>query len=100
MSTQYLACDLGAESGRIMAATLAQGRLSLETLHRFPNRAFQKDETLQWDFPALLRELQTGLALAATEAHRRQQPFLSISTDSWGVDYVLLDAEARFLAPA
>ena len=32
----YLACDLGAESGRLMLGTLADGRLSLEELHRFP----------------------------------------------------------------
>ena len=31
----YLACDLGAESGRLMLGTLADGHLSLEELHRF-----------------------------------------------------------------
>ena len=33
----YLAVDLGAESGRVMAGTLAGGTVSLEEIHRFPN---------------------------------------------------------------
>ena len=34
----YLACDLGAESGRLMAGHLCDGRLRLEEIHRFPNQ--------------------------------------------------------------
>ena len=33
----YLAVDLGAESGRVIAGKLAKGRVSLEEVHRFPN---------------------------------------------------------------
>ena len=36
MATHYLACDLGADSGRLMLGTLADGKISLEELHRFP----------------------------------------------------------------
>ena len=33
----YLALDLGAESGRAILGTVAEGKLALEELHRFPN---------------------------------------------------------------
>ncbi len=37
MPTHHLACDLGADSGRLMLGTLADGKIILEELHRFPN---------------------------------------------------------------
>jgi len=37
MPTHYLACDLGADSGRLMLGTLDNGKITLEELHRFPN---------------------------------------------------------------
>ena len=96
MTSHYLACDLGAESGRLMLGSLAAGRLTLEELHRFPNTPLQVDGSLQWDLPRLWEELKAGLRHAA----RRQLPLSSISTDSWGVDYVLLDREDRLMSPA
>ena len=35
----YIACDLGAESGRVMLGRLEDGRLQLEEIHRFPSAA-------------------------------------------------------------
>ncbi len=37
MATHYLACDLGADSGRVILGTLDGGKISLEDMHRFPN---------------------------------------------------------------
>ena len=91
MATHYLACDLGAESGRVMLATLDAGKIALEELHRFPNRPVKRRSGLHWDFPRLLAELATGLKKAAA----RNLPIASISTDSWGVDYVLYDAKGQ-----
>ena len=42
-SACFLAFDLGATSGRAMLGTLSRGRLSLEEVHRFPNRIVSKD---------------------------------------------------------
>ncbi len=36
-SDVYLAVDLGASSGRVLAGFLDQGRIGLEEVHRFPN---------------------------------------------------------------
>jgi rhamnulokinase len=50
---------------------------------------------LHWNFDALLNELKTGLKKAAA----RQLPIASISTDSWGVDYVLYDERGTVMSP-
>lgn len=95
MTTHYLACDLGAESGRLMLGALTDGRLSLEELHRFPNTPIQAGGSLHWDIAALFNELRTGLQKAAA----RRVPVASISTDSWGVDYLLYDERGEILRP-
>lgn len=85
MTRHYLACDLGAESGRLVAGTIKEERLTLTELHRFPNVALRQDGSLLWNIPNLVLELKEGLRKAA----RTGLTFESISTDSWGVDYIL-----------
>jgi rhamnulokinase len=89
----YLAVDLGAESGRVMLGALAGGRLTLEEIHRFPNRSLTEGGHLHWDLPHLLGEIFAGLEKAAA----RGVPVAGISADSWGVDYVLLDSKGQAL---
>jgi rhamnulokinase len=92
MSDQhYLAVDLGAESGRIMLGTLSDGRVALEEIHRFPNKVVTRGEHIHWDLAHLDREIFAGLEKAA----QRGLPIAGISTDSWGVDYVLLDRQGK-----
>ena len=94
MSTHhYLAVDLGAESGRVMLGTLAEGRVTLEEIHRFPNKVVTQGEHIHWDLPHLDQEIFTGLVKAAQTG----RPISGISADSWGVDYVLLDAQGNAL---
>lgn len=76
----YLACDLGAESGRLILGTLKDGRLSLDELHRFPNGPIETEHVLCWEIPRLFSELKTGLRIAAD----RKLPIKSISCDAWG----------------
>ena len=95
MPTHYLACDLGADSGRLILGTLNGGKISLEDLHRFPTGATKVAGALHWEFDRLLNELKTGLKKAAA----RHLPIASISTDSWGVDYVLYDERGLPLSP-
>lgn len=80
----YVALDLGAESGRVMLGTLVEGRLQMEEIHRFPTGGCIIGETLRWDILHLFEEMKTGLRKIAA----RQIEPASISTDSWGVDYV------------
>lgn len=95
MKTHYLACDLGAESGRLMLGTIADGKLALEEIHRFTNGPRAAGESLHWDIPRLLGELKTGLRQAA----QRRLPIASISTDSWGVDYLFYDDAGQIMEP-
>ena len=95
MTTHYLACDLGATSGRLMLGTLRDGQLILEELHRFPNGSTKVGNSLQWNINGLFDELKAGLKKAAA----RHLPIASISTDSWGVDYILYDALDRMIEP-
>lgn len=95
MSTHYLACDLGAESGRLMAGTLDNNRLHLREIHRFSNTPVNKDGSLQWNLPALIQGLKSGLKLAGQSG----ESYSSFSTDSWGVDYVLLDDQGGINEP-
>jgi rhamnulokinase len=92
-ATHYLAVDLGAESGRVMLGTLENGRVSLEEIHRFPNRVLTIDQHLHWDLTHLEKEIFAGLE----KADARKVPIAGISADSWGVDYVLLDAKGHVL---
>jgi rhamnulokinase len=95
MSTHYLACDLGAESGRLMLGSLTAGNLILEEIHRFPNTPLQADGSLHWDIAFLFEELKAGLRKVGT----RGIPIASISTDSWGVDYTLFDPKGSLISP-
>lgn len=85
-SRTYLACDLGAESGRVMLGRIEGGRVELEELHRFPSVVRKLQGSLRWDAIQIFEELKNGLK----EAARRGESVCSVSTDSWGVDYVLL----------
>jgi rhamnulokinase len=80
----YVACDLGAESCRVILGAMTDERLAIEEIHRFPNGPITVLGTLRWDVLRIFDELKTGLQKVAKCGHRIE----SISTDSWGVDYV------------
>ena len=96
--TTYIAIDLGAESGRVMLATLAGTplKLSLTEVHRFPNTPVAMAGGLRWNIQQLWSEISTGVAKAAASA---TGVVSGISTDSWGVDYVLIGSGSPMLAP-
>ena len=95
MPTNYLACDLGADSGRLMLGSLEAGKISVQELHRFPNGPTKTNGALYWNIDGLFAELKAGLKKAAAT----QVPIASISTDSWGVDYVLYDERGLIMPP-
>jgi len=92
----YIACDLGAESGRVILGKLEGARLSLEEIHRFENGPVHFSGSLHWDVQRLFHELKIGL----TAVGARGVPVASLSCDSWGVDYVLLDGNGLQAAPS
>ena len=92
----YIACDLGAESGRVILGTLSGGRLSLEEVHRFPTGPIPApDGGMHWDIHQIAAEIKTGLTQAARRLRAEGMSADSVSVDSWGVDYVLVDAACK-----
>jgi rhamnulokinase len=86
----FLAFDLGAESGRAMVGRFDGDRLSLEEAHRFPNRPVSVFGSLHWDVLRLFDEIKKGLAAAGTG-------LASIGVDTWGVDFGLLGPDGALL---
>lgn len=92
-SRHYIACDLGAESGRVILGTLADSQLTLEEIHRFSNGPVVIHGTWRWNVLRIFDELKTGLRKVAERGLKIE----SVSTDSWGVDYVWLKGDEPLL---
>jgi rhamnulokinase len=90
---QYLAFDLGAESGRAMLGTLRDGKLAVDELHRFPNSPVRDGDALYWDFDGLWREIGRGI----TAAQERKLTLDGIGVDTWGVDFGLLGGDGKLI---
>lgn len=90
-----LAVDLGSSSGRITAGTLEDGRVTEVEVRRFAHRATMRDGYLTWDLDLIWGEVVAGL----TDAVAQFPEAMSVSVDTWGVDWVPLDTEGRRLAP-
>src|SRR5580704_8815185 len=96
----YLAVDIGAESGRVMYGDLADGRLRLEELHRFANQPVQlpaqgrHELSLYWDGFRLFHEVVEGLTAAGRQRKLRVD---GIGIDTWGVDFGLLGADGGLI---
>ncbi len=85
-TADYLALDLGAESGRGVLGRFDGDRLSLEEVHRFPNGPVRMLDTLHWDLPRLYAEMKAALGKAASG-----HPGLEgVGIDTWGVDFGLV----------
>ncbi len=88
----YLAIDLGAESGRTILGSIENGKLALTETHRFPNHPVQLPDGLHWDILRLWTDIQAGIAASAALA-----PLASLALDTWGVDFALLDKNGALL---
>lgn len=94
VTTNYVAVDLGAESGRVMLGRFDGDCLSLEEVHRFPNTTVQVQNTLHWDILRLWADIQHGLAQAYQQANGQ---LASLGVDSWAVDFGLVGRDGHLL---
>jgi rhamnulokinase len=92
VTADYLAFDLGAESGRAILGRLRAGILTLQDVSRFPNLPVRQPGSLRWDVLRLWSEIRRTL---------EQQPLASklqsIGFDTWGVDYALIGERGQLL---
>jgi rhamnulokinase len=85
-TVDYLALDLGAESGRGLLGRFDGEQLALEEVHRFPNGPVRMLDTLHWDLPRLFDEMKNALRKVAAVDRNLD----GIGVDTWGVDFGLV----------
>ena len=85
----YLAIDIGASSGRHIVGWMENGEIQTKEVYRFPNGVKEENGHLVWDVPALVHHVKAGIAKAREEF----PDLVSLSVDTWGVDYVLLKGD-------
>lgn len=87
----YIAVDIGASSGRLVRGILREGILTLEELHRFSNGFTEHNGSCFWNIDFLFEQIIVGLQKAKAQGITT----CTLGIDTWGVDYVLLDAEGN-----
>jgi rhamnulokinase len=91
----FLPIDIGASSGRHILGTVKEGKIALEEVYRFENGQIRKNGHDCWDIEKLVASVKAGIDVAAAKA-----PIASIGIDTWGVDFVLLDADGALCSDA
>lgn len=91
---KYIGFDIGAESGRCVVAELNNDIIKLNEVYRFPTHNVKYGNRFHWDILEIYKEILTGLTNARNEFGKE---FQGISIDTWAVDYVLIDQNARIL---
>ena len=82
----YLAIDIGASSGRHIVGWMQDGEIQTREVYRFDNGVKKQDSHLAWDIDYLENKVRKGIDIAMNE-----YALESLSIDTWGVDYVLLN---------
>ncbi len=90
----FLAFDLGAESGRAVGGCFDGERLSLQEIHRFANGPTRIHDHLYWNALNLLAHIKEGLAKSVAQV---EGPLTSLGLDTWGVDFGLLDKNGELI---
>lgn len=96
MKQYYLAIDIGASSGRHILGCVENGAIQLEEIYRFSNGMKNFDGSLCWDTEALFADIKSGMKKCVEIG---KIP-VSVSVDTWGCDFVLLDSDGKMLGNA
>jgi sugar (pentulose or hexulose) kinase len=93
-SHTFIAVDLGAGSGRVIAATTDLQKIELEEIHRFDNPGTELPGGSFWNIVGLYRDILEGLR-RAVEIHGDR--IVSIGIDTWGCDHGLIGQNGTLL---
>lgn len=85
----YLAIDLGASSGRHIIGYKENGDIKLVEVYRFKTGMDESKDGLVWDIPRIYKEILKGIKFA----FKKYPKIESLSIDTWGVDYVLMNID-------
>jgi rhamnulokinase len=94
-SQVFLAVDLGASSGRVVAGLFDGAKLALEEVYRFDNGGVAAAGRMQWDILNQWQHVLRGLRAAGKVYGNR---VVSVGVDTWGVDFGLLGKHDVLLA--
>lgn len=89
-----LAFDYGASSGRAMLGQYDSNKIQLKEVHRFLNQPVHLNGSFYWDILRLFHEMKQGLLKTV---QNYEGDIAAIGTDTWGVDFGLLDARGNLL---
>lgn len=84
----HLAIDIGASSGRHIIGYVENGEIQLKEVYRFDNTQIISNGHECWDIQALARHVIAGLKAAGDQGYVPE----TVGIDTWGVDFVLVDA--------
>ena len=85
----YLAIDIGASSGRHIIGYYKNNKLMIDEVYRFKNGVKKENNHLIWDIDNIFQEVKNGIKIAL----KKYPSIESMSIDTWGVDYVLLNGD-------
>ena len=93
----YLAIDIGASSGRhVLGSVNGNGVIELEEVHRFDNVQVRRRGHDCWDIDMIWENILVGLEKCRKAGKIPE----TIGIDTWGVDFVLVDAQGRLVGDA
>ncbi|MBO5152781.1 MAG: rhamnulokinase [Eubacterium sp.] len=93
MGNYYLAIDIGASSGRHILGSIEDGKIVLEEIYRFENGMVEKNGHLCWNHERTFKEILAGIK----KCKEIGKIPTSMSIDTWGVDFALLDENDKLL---
>lgn len=93
MTNYYLAVDIGASSGRHILGYMENGQIQTEEIYRFENGMKKENGKLLWDTESLFSNIVEGMK----KCKEIGKIPVSMSIDTWAVDYVLLDENQQVL---
>jgi len=94
-SSNYIAIDIGNSHVRIYVGNFNGEKLSLEEMYQFRNKQVFVRNHLFCDLLSIYQGIKDGFFVSSKKIKNH---ISGIGIDSWGVDYVLLDANDNQLS--
>lgn len=91
MEKYYLAVDIGASGGRHILGSVKDEKIVLEEVYRFENGMTEIDDILCWNTERIFSEILNGMRKCGEIGKIPT----TMSIDTWGVDFVLLDESGK-----
>ena len=92
-TTNFIAIDLGASSGRLISGQFDGDTVQLKEQFRFSNHPVELNGSLYWDYLKIFQEIKYGLSMAMKDLGHLD----GINIDPRGADYGPANQQAKLL---